>query len=65
MLTHRFGRKIKLPATIAIKHQVRKLMFEDLVKKAGAEARAEVFRGQPSEELRVNADIESGPIRQA
>jgi hypothetical protein len=65
MHTHRFGRKIKLPATIAIKHQIRKLMFEDLVKKAEAKARAEVFRGQPSEELLVNADIESGPIRQA
>jgi hypothetical protein len=65
MLTHRFGRKIKLPATIAIKHQVRKLMFEDLVNKAEAEARADAFRGQPSEELLVNADIESGPIRQA
>ena len=32
MQTHRFGRKIKLPSTIAIKHQLRKLMFEDLVK---------------------------------
>jgi hypothetical protein len=51
MRTHRFGRKIKLPATIAIKHQLRKLMFDDSVKKAEAEARAEVFRGQPSEEL--------------
>jgi len=40
-------------------------MFEDSVKKAEAEARAEVFRGQPSEELLVNADIESGPVRQA
>jgi hypothetical protein len=30
------GRKIKLPATIAIKHQLRKLMFEDSVKKAAA-----------------------------
>jgi len=29
MDTRRFGRKIKLPATIAIKHQVRKLMFEE------------------------------------
>jgi hypothetical protein len=47
MRTHRFGRKIKLPATIAIKHQLRKLMLEDSVKKAEAEARAEVFRGQP------------------
>ena len=65
MRTHRFGRKIKLPATIAIKHQLRKLMFEDSVKKAEAEARAEVFRGQPSEELLVNANIVSGRIRQS
>jgi hypothetical protein len=36
MRTHRFGRKIKLPATIAIKHQLRKLMFEDSIKKAAA-----------------------------
>jgi hypothetical protein len=49
MRTHRFGRKIKLPATIAIKHQLMKLMFEDSVKTAEAAARAEVFRGQPSE----------------
>jgi hypothetical protein len=62
MRTHRFGRKIELPATIAIKHQLRKLMFEDSVKKAKAAARAEVFRGQPSEELLVNASIVSGPF---
>ena len=48
MRTHRFGRKIKLPATIAIKHPLRKLMFEDSVKKTEAEARAEVLRGQGS-----------------
>jgi len=30
MLTHRFGRKLKLPATMAIKHQIRTLMFDDL-----------------------------------
>jgi hypothetical protein len=59
--TYRFGRKIKLPATIVIKHQIRKLMFEDLVKKA----EAEVFLGQPSEELLVDADTVSGPNRQA
>jgi len=29
MNTHRFGKKIKLPSTIAIKHQIRKLMWED------------------------------------
>jgi hypothetical protein len=50
MRTHRFGRKIKLPATIAIKHQIRKLMFEDACKKAGA--RAEAIRGQLHEETR-------------
>ena len=52
MRTHRFGRKIKLPATIAIKHQLRKLMFEDAVKKAEAEASAESIRGQLREETR-------------
>jgi hypothetical protein len=36
MLTHRFGRKIKLPATITIKHQIRMLMAQDEVKKAEA-----------------------------
>ncbi len=41
MRTHRFGRKLKLPSTIAIKHQIRKLMAEDEVRKAAAEARAE------------------------
>lgn len=34
MHTHRFGRKIKLPATIAIKHQIRMLMAQDELKKA-------------------------------
>jgi hypothetical protein len=38
MLTHRFGRKIKLPATIAIKHQIRMLMALDEVKKQEAQA---------------------------
>jgi hypothetical protein len=52
MRTHRSGRKIKLPATIAIKHQIRKLTFEDAVKKAEAGARAEAIRGQMREETR-------------
>jgi hypothetical protein len=34
MHTHRFGRKIKLPAIIAIKHQIRMLMAQDELKKA-------------------------------
>jgi hypothetical protein len=32
MRTHRFGRKLKLPSTIAVKHQIRMLMFEDALK---------------------------------
>jgi hypothetical protein len=54
MRTHRFGRKLKLPSTIAIEHQIRKLMFEDSVEKAeaGAGARAEAIRGQLREEIR-------------
>jgi hypothetical protein len=52
MRTHRFGRKIKLPATIVIKHQLRKLMFEDAIKKAEADASAEAVRGQLREETR-------------
>jgi hypothetical protein len=34
MHTHRFGRELKLPSTIAIKHQIRKLMAQDAIKKA-------------------------------
>jgi hypothetical protein len=52
MHTHRFGRKLKLPSTSAIKHQIRKLMFEDSVEKAEAGARAEAIRGQLREETR-------------
>ena len=43
MHTHRFGKKIKLPSTIAIKHQLRKLMFDDLVKRAAKGEKAEVI----------------------
>ena len=52
MHTYRFGRKLKLPATIAIKHQISKLMFEDSVKKAAAGARAEAIHGQLPEKPR-------------
>ena len=38
MRTHLFGRKLKLPATFVIKHQIRRLMAEDAGKKLGAEA---------------------------
>jgi hypothetical protein len=49
MHTHRFGRKLKLPATIAIKHQIRKLMLEELVEKAEAGAKVEAIRTTPRE----------------
>jgi hypothetical protein len=51
MHTHRFGKKIKLPSTIAIKHQIRKLMLEDLVKETDIIARAEAIRRSSSEEI--------------
>jgi hypothetical protein len=47
MRTHRFGRKIKLPATVAVKHQIRMRMARYEIMKAEAEARPEVFRGPP------------------
>jgi hypothetical protein len=50
MHTHRFGKKRNLPATIAIKHQIRKLMFEELVKQAEVMARAQATRHTKSEE---------------
>jgi hypothetical protein len=53
MRTHRFGRKIKLPATIAIKHQIRMRMAQYEVKRAEVEARAEAFRDKLSEQSLV------------
>ena len=44
MRTHRFGRKIKLPSTMAIKHQLRTLMARDEIAGAEAEAGAEALR---------------------
>jgi hypothetical protein len=41
MDTFRFGRKLSLSSTIAIKHQVRMLMADDRAKKAEEEARAQ------------------------
>jgi hypothetical protein len=50
---NQFGRKLKLPSTIAIKHQIRKLMAEDEVKKATADSRGESVA---REESRFQAD---------
>ena len=49
MISHRFGRKLKLPATSTIKHQIRTLMFDDLLKQAEAAERAEAILGQQPE----------------
>jgi hypothetical protein len=40
METFRFGRKLSLPSTIAIKHQVRMVMADDRVKEAEEAAKA-------------------------
>jgi hypothetical protein len=61
MRMHRFGRKLKLPSTSVIKHQIRKLMLEDLIKEAEAASRIEnVLRASSVEALsrRLSA---SGP----
>ena len=40
MRTLRFGRKLTLPSTIDIKHQIRRLMFAHLNKEVDVEAAA-------------------------
>jgi hypothetical protein len=57
MHTHRFGRKLKLPATIAIKHQIKKMMFDDLAKEAELIARAEAIRRSLNAETRLGEKI--------
>jgi hypothetical protein len=58
MQSYRFGRKLKLPSTIAIKHQIRRLMFEESAKKAAARASVEAIRALPRVEARPL--VESG-----
>jgi hypothetical protein len=48
MQTRRFGRKIKLSATTAIKHQIRMLMAQYGIEKAQVETVAQGFSGHPS-----------------
>jgi len=48
MRTHRFGKKLKLPATIAIKHQLRTLMYLDSLARA---EKAEQELKQPADPL--------------
>jgi hypothetical protein len=58
MLTLRFGRKLSLQSTIAIKHQLRKLMADDQVKKAETEARAE---STEIPQMNVGHDLQKKP----
>jgi hypothetical protein len=58
MHTLRFGRKLSLPSTIAIKYQIRKMMADDQIKKAEAEARAE---STDISQMNVNHDLQKKP----
>jgi hypothetical protein len=53
MRTHRFGRKIKLPATVAIKHQIRMDMAQHELKRKDAEATADALRAKAGGEFLV------------
>jgi len=56
-MQQRFGRKLKLPSTRAIKHQIRKLMFEELLKKAEMITGAQAIHRSLSEQTRPVAQI--------
>jgi uncharacterized protein YciW len=65
MQTLRFGRKLSLPSTVAIKHQVRALMAHYEAKRAEAEG-PEVLRGKPNPAVpppEVSDNIVSARIR--
>jgi hypothetical protein len=53
MRTHRFGRKIKLPATIAIKHQIRMRIAQFELEQAEIAATHKAPLRQSSEALAV------------
>lgn len=66
----RFGRKIKLPSTIAIKHQVKMLTAQYEATKAGIEANSQIFSGRPGVALssaipptEISVNTVSGRIR--
>jgi hypothetical protein len=40
MYTHRFGRKLKLPSTVAIQHAILRLMVQDELKAQAPNAKA-------------------------
>jgi hypothetical protein len=56
MRTHRFGRKLKLPATVVIKHQLRMMIAQDLKNEEAEEVRRKAER-QRGEALRERAVV--------
>jgi hypothetical protein len=61
MHTHRFGRKLKLPSTIAIKHQLRRLMAQDEVKTAPAEAMIEPANQPDLSQMKIDPERQNSP----
>ena len=62
MHTHRFGRKLKLPSTIAIKHQIRQLMLGDLINKLEVLRRAEKVVGSVALTRSSEIDMSKGDL---
>jgi hypothetical protein len=54
MQTRRFGRKIKLPSTIAIKHQMRKLALEEALKAENNNKAIAINQDGPDREMTKN-----------
>jgi hypothetical protein len=53
MRTHRFGRKIKLPASVAIKHRIRMGMAQHERERAEADTTVAPLGGKAREELPI------------
>ena len=60
MRTHRFGRKIKLPATIALKHQIRVLISRGEVERIEPQGSSEVLREQPLSDEAASRSVRHG-----
>ena len=58
MRTHRFGRKLKLPSTVAIKHQLLMMMLEDEIRAIPASGR---FKDSESPALAMLRRLRSAP----
>jgi hypothetical protein len=58
MRTHRFGRKLKLPSTVAIKHQLLMMMLEDEIRAIPASGR---FKDSESPALAMLRRLRGAP----